>query len=180
MTTLSTFLSGLFNKPKVHTANKPKVHTAKHTQPTKVHRIYHIKEHEALRLKAYLPTPHDVWTIGYGHTKTAKEGMVITEKEAMRLLREDLDWVEDVIEKLVKVRLSQMQYDALASFIFNLGEYNFRSSTLLRKLNAYDYVGAAKEFPRWNKQRQGGKLVVLRGLTRRREEEMNLFLEGTQ
>ncbi|WP_173506474.1 lysozyme, partial [Marinobacterium sp. xm-m-383] len=77
------------------------------------------------------------------------------------------------------VPLTQPQYDALASFIFNLGGANFRTSTLLRKLNAYDYVGAADEFLRWNKQRQGGQMVVLRGLTKRREEERALFLEGT-
>ncbi|NRP53829.1 MULTISPECIES: lysozyme [unclassified Marinobacterium] len=148
-------------------------------KPTRVERIDLIKKHEGLRLKAYLPTPYDVWTIGYGHTKTAYEGLVITERQAEKLLRQDLKWVRDNIAKEVKVPLTQPQYDALASFIFNLGGANFRTSTLLRKLNAYDYVGAADEFLRWNKQRQGGQMVVLRGLTKRREEERALFLEGT-
>ncbi len=149
-------------------------------QPTRVSRIDLIKKHEALRLKAYLPTAHDVWTIGYGHTHTAKRGMVITKARAEQLLRIDLTWVRNVIAKEVKVPLSQPQYDALASFIFNLGGANFKSSTLLRKLNASDYRGAADQFLRWDKQRQNGRMVRLRGLTRRRQEERELFLEGTR
>jgi GH24 family phage-related lysozyme (muramidase) len=148
-------------------------------KPTRVERIDMIKKHEALRLVAYLPTPHDVWTIGWGHTATARAGMKITKVQAETLLRRDLAWVRDVIAKRVKVPLTQPQYDALASFIFNLGEANFKASTLLKKLNAYDYVGTADQFPRWNKQRQGYQLVVLRGLTKRRAEERALFLEGT-
>ena len=144
--------------------------------PKGVRDIDHIKKWEALRLKAYLPTPNDVPTIGYGHTKTAKMGMVITEKDAERLLRADLDWVEEALEELVEVPLSQPQYDALASFVFNIGRTGFAKSTLLRKLNASDYVGAAEEFPRWNKQK--GK--VLKGLTRRRTDEREMFLRGTQ
>lgn len=131
-----------------------------------------IKDHEKLRLKAYLPTPDDVWTIGWGHTKTAKPGMVITEAEAERLLRDDLNWVEIAIADLVKVPLTQTQYDALASFIFNIGRTQFSNSTMLKLLNAKDYEGAAAQFPRWNKQK--GK--VLAGLTKRRNQEQQLFL----
>lgn len=152
----------------------------KHVQPTKVERIDEIKKWEALRLRAYLPTPHDVWTIGYGHTSTAYEGMTISEKQAEKLLRQDLAWVREALAEHVKVPLSQEQYDALASFVFNLGAANFKSSTLLRKLNAMDYLGASDEFLKWNKQRQNGRLVVLRGLTRRRKHERELFLEGTK
>lgn len=137
--------------------------------------IDHIKRWEQLRLVAYMPTPNDVPTIGYGHTGTARMGMRITEAEAERLLRQDLDWVEDTIHDLVKVPLSQPQFDALASFIFNIGRSQFSTSTLLRVLNASDYVGAAKQLPRWNKQK--GK--VLRGLTRRRADEKMMFLKGT-
>lgn len=131
-----------------------------------------IKEFEGLRLTAYLPTADDVWTIGYGHTKTAKPGMVITEKKAEELLRGDIRWVEEALAKHVKVPLNQNQYDALASFVYNLGETNFAKSTLLRKLNGNDFVGAADQFLRWNKQ--GRK--VLAGLTRRRTRERELFL----
>jgi len=148
-------------------------------QPVKVERIDNIKRWEALRLKAYKPTAYDVWTIGYGHTATAKRGMVITEAQAEKLLREDLAWVRKVIATQVDVPLTQHQYDALASFIFNLGGANFASSTLKKRINASDMVGAADEFPKWNKQRQNGKLVVLRGLTRRRAHERKLWLEGT-
>ena len=157
---------------------KPK--PVKHVQPTSVERIDMIKKHESLRLEAYLPTPHDVWTIGWGHTSTAKKGMSITTPQAEKLLRNDLAWVREVLAKDVKVPLSQPQYDALASFVFNLGGANLRSSTLLKKLNAKDYVGAADELLKWDKQRQNGKMVKLRGLTKRRKEERELFLSGTE
>ncbi len=137
-----------------------------------------IKRHEGLRLQAYLPTPNDKWTIGYGHTKTAQKGMVITEARAEELLKQDLAWVEDCIKRLVKVPLTQNQYDALASLIFNIGEGNFSKSTVLRKLNEKDYEGAASAFTMWNKQRNKstGEMDVLKGLTKRREEERKLFL----
>ena len=132
-----------------------------------------IKKSEGLRLEAYLPTPNDVWTIGYGHTKTAQPGMKITTKGAESLLVHDLAWVENVVNDAVKVPLSQNQYDALCSFVYNLGGTNFRSSTLLRVLNKGDYKGAADQLLRWDKQK--GK--TLRGLTIRRKEERELFLK---
>lgn len=136
-----------------------------------------IKDHEALRLTAYLPTKNDVWTIGWGHTKTAKQGMVITEVQAEQLLRDDLIWVEATIDNLVKVNLTQNQRDALGSLIFNIGATNFSKSTVLRKLNAKDYLGAADAFLMWDKQKdkQTGQMLVLKGLTRRRQQERNLF-----
>lgn len=76
---------------------------------------------------------------------------------------------------MVEVPLNQNQFDALASFTYNLGETNLSSSTLLKKLNAKDYTGASNEFLKWN--RAGGK--VLNGLVRRREAERNLFLKKT-
>lgn len=138
-----------------------------------------IKDHEKLRLTAYLPTKNDVWTIGWGHTKTAKQGMVITEAQAEQLLRQDLDWVEATIKRLVKVPLKQNQFDALASLIFNIGGGAFTKSTVLRKLNAGDYKGAADAFLMWDKQRdrQTGQMTKLRGLTIRRNEERALFNE---
>ena len=139
--------------------------------PTGLHDVELIKESEGLRLEAYLPTPDDVWTIGYGHTKTAKKGMVITRKGAEALLLHDLKWVETAIDTHVQVPLNQNQYDALASFIYNVGATAFRKSTMLRLLNASDYEGAADQFPRWNKQK--GK--VLNGLTTRRQKEQTLF-----
>lgn len=131
-----------------------------------------IKEFEGLQLKAY-KCPAGVWTIGYGHTKTAREGMKITERGAEELLRHDLVWVEEAINKNVRVPLNQNQYDALASWVYNLGGTNLRTSTLLKKLNAKDYYGAGQEMLRWNKA--GGK--VLKGLTRRREAEVALWTQ---
>lgn len=148
-------------------------------QPTRLENIEHIKKWEGLRLKAYMPTPHDKWTIGYGHTGTAKAGMVITEAKAEKLLRKDLAWVRKTIKDLVAVPLTQPQYDALAGLIFNIGRTNFANSTVLRCLNASDMVGAANAFLMWDKQRQNGELVVLRGLVRRRKEEKEMFLDGT-
>ena len=129
-----------------------------------------IKHFEGCYLTAYL-CPANVWTIGYGHTKTAKQGMVITQEEADRLLEQDVAWVKAAVIGAVKVPLTANQTSALYSFVFNVGAGAFRSSTLLRKLNAGDYTGAQGQFRRWNKA--GGK--VLRGLTRRRAAEAKLF-----
>lgn len=131
-----------------------------------------IKEHEGLRLKAYLPTKNDVWTIGWGHTHTARKGMTITEKQAQELLESDVRWVEEALRKHVKAPLNQNQFDALGSFVFNVGQTNFSGSTLLRKLNQANYLGAADEFPKWKYQ----KGVVLQGLVKRRAQERELFV----
>lgn len=146
---------------------------------TKLRNIDLIKAHEGLRLNAYMPTPNDVWTIGYGHTKTAKQGMKITPAQAEDLLYSDLAWVEQVIASKVKVPLTQNQYDALASLIFNIGGTAFGRSTVLKRLNAGDYKGAADAFLMWDKQKDKatGKMKALKGLTRRREEERSLFLK---
>ena len=130
-----------------------------------------IQHYEGLRLKAYF-CPGNVWTIGYGHTKGVQEGDRITEAEADRLLRIDLDEYEEAVNNLVDVDLNQNQFDALVSFTFNLGAGNLKRSTLLKKLNAGDYHGAAEEFPRWNKS--NGR--VLPGLVKRRSAERLLFL----
>jgi len=129
-----------------------------------------VKSHEGLRLKAYL-CPAGVWTIGYGHTRTAKRGMVITAEKAEDLLLEDLVEAEDAVSSMVDVPLSQGQFDALVSFVFNLGSGNFKTSTLRRKLNAGDYAGASVEFGRW--VYSSGK--KLGGLIKRRAEERALF-----
>jgi lysozyme len=138
----------------------------------KIKNISLIKKHEGLRLEAYLPTPNDVWTIGYGHTHTTKQGQKITEAQAETLLRKDIAWAEEAVNESVVVPLTQNQFDALVSFVFNVGAGAFGSSTLLRLLNSKDYEGAANQFLRWNKQ----KGVALKGLTKRREEERKLFL----
>jgi lysozyme len=132
-----------------------------------------IKNWEELRLEAYLPTPNDEWTIGWGHTHGVEKGDVITKAQAQSYFDADVAWAEAAVNKSVKVGLTQHQFDALVSFVFNIGETDFKTSTLLRKLNAGDYEGAANELPRWKYQ----KGEVLRGLVRRRAEEMEYFLE---
>ncbi|HDC4354695.1 MULTISPECIES: lysozyme [Enterobacter cloacae complex] len=135
-----------------------------------------IKEFEGCKLTAYQDSV-GVWTIGYGWTqpvdgKPIRAGMTIKQETAERLLKTGLVSYESDVCRLVKVGLTQGQFDALVSFTYNLGARSLSTSTLLRKLNAGDYATAADEFLRWNKA--GGK--VLNGLTRRREAERALFL----
>ncbi|HAV1944145.1 TPA: lysozyme [Enterobacter hormaechei subsp. steigerwaltii] len=135
-----------------------------------------IKQFEGCKLTAYQDSV-GVWTIGYGWTqpvdgKPIRAVMTIKQETAERLLKTGLVSYESDVSRLVKVGLTQGQFDALVSFTYNLGARSLSTSTLLRKLNAGDYAGAADEFLRWNKA--GGK--VLNGLTRRREAERALFL----
>ena len=135
-----------------------------------------IKQFEGCKLTAYQDSV-GVWTIGYGWTqpvdgKPIRAGMTIKQETAERLLKTGLVSYESDVSRLVKVGLTQGQFDALVSFTYNLGARSLSTSTLLRKLNAGDYAGAADEFLRWDKA--GGK--VLNGLTRRREAERALFL----
>ena len=135
-----------------------------------------IKEFEGCKLTAYQDSV-GVWTIGYGWTqpvdgKPIRAGMTIKQETAERLRKTGLVSYESDVSRMVKVGLTQGQFDALVSFTYNLGARSLSTSTLLRKLNAGDYAGAADEFLRWNKA--GGK--VLNGLTRRREAERALFL----
>lgn len=135
-----------------------------------------IKSFEGLQLKAYRDSV-GVLTIGYGWTqpvdgKPLRDGMVIDKPTAERLLKTGVVQYEDAVNKLVKVKITQGQFDALVSFAYNLGIRSLSTSTLLKKLNAGDSAGAADEFPKWNKA--GGK--ILTGLVRRREAERALFL----
>lgn len=134
-----------------------------------------LKAHEGLRLFAYLD-PVGVWTIGYGHTKDVSPGQHISPSVAEEFLRQDLSWAEDCVNNSVKVSLSQNQFDALVSFVFNVGVGAFQDSTLLRQLNAGNYSEAAEEFLRWDKGTINGEKVVLPGLVTRRKAEQKLFL----
>ncbi|HEV2800520.1 MAG TPA: lysozyme [Pyrinomonadaceae bacterium] len=133
--------------------------------------------------------PVGIYTIGWGHAIVWGNGFLktstpnakaiakqlypngLTREEAEELLRNDIRAHSIPVEGLIKVPVTDNQFAALVSFAFNLGVNNLRNSTLLRKLNARDYDGAALEFQKWNKA--GGK--VLKGLTRRREAEATLF-----
>lgn len=132
-----------------------------------------IKHFEGLFLEAYRD-PVGIWTIGYGHTATAKKGMKVTEKQAEKLLKDDLKDAERAVKTLVTSALTDGQHSALVSFTFNLGAGNLSASTLLKRVNDGDMAGAADEFPKW--RLAGGK--VLPGLVRRRKSERHLFLTG--
>ena len=130
-----------------------------------------IKRFEGLRLSAYW-CPAGVKTIGYGHTRGVTMGMRITKPQANEFLLDDVALAERDIDELVKVPLSQNQFDALVDFVFNLGAEEFAESTLLKKLNARDYAGAANEFSKWVYSDH----VKLPGLVKRRAAERELFL----
>lgn len=130
-----------------------------------------IKRFEGLRNRAYKCSA-GVWTIGYGHTKGVKAGQTVTTQQAEELLNADLKNFEDWVNKLVKVELTQGQFDALVSFCFNLGPGALDSSTLLKLVNQEKFALAADQFKRWNKA--GG--VELSGLTKRRLAERDLFV----
>lgn len=137
-----------------------------------------IKGYEGLRMSAHY-APSEQWTVGYGHVSTARHGMHVTEGDAERLLREDVKPIETLISSTVRAPLNQNEHDALASLIFNIGEENWRRSSVLRKLNAGDKLAAAQGFEMWNKARINGELVALDGLVRRRAAEKSLFLMPT-
>lgn len=132
-----------------------------------------VKEAEGLRLSAYL-CPAGIPTIGYGHTKGVKLGDTCTKEQAEEWLENDFFMAKNDVRAVVKVPLRENQLDALASFVFNLGVRKLIQSTLLKKLNAGDYSGAAAEFDKWV---FAGK-VKLNGLIKRRAKERQLFEEN--
>ena len=132
-----------------------------------------IKEFEGLRLKAY-KCPGGVWTIGYGHTAGVKPGIVITKAQAEEYLKADLIAFERYLNGL-GLALNQNQFDALVSFIYNVGTGNFSSSTLLRKIRVNPQDNSIMdEFLRW----VYSKGRVLPGLQRRRLAEMKLYFSN--
>lgn len=129
-----------------------------------------LQAHEGLRLTAYRDAG-GVWTIGYGSTSGVRRGMTISYDQAVLRLYQDLDDAEATVNSRVTVPLTQPQFDALVSLVFNIGGGAFRKSTLLQKLNAGDYAGASNQFRRWVK----AKGRVLPGLVTRRAAERALF-----
>jgi len=136
-----------------------------------------IKELESFRSKAY-PDPESKdglpITIGYGRAHGVSLGDVCTPAQAEQWLREDVQDAEDCINAHVTVPLSQHAYDALVSFIYNLGCGEFERSTLLKLLNQGDRIGAANEFHKW--VYAGGRISG--GLRSRREREAHVFAKG--
>ena len=136
-----------------------------------------IKQFEGFRKDAYI-CPAGVPTIGYGATtwgngQKVKLGEIVSMTIAEKLLTVDL---EKRSKSLAGLKINQNQFDALISFVYNLGIGAFRGSTLFRKVQQNpDDPTIRAEFMKWNKARVGGKLVELRGLTRRRDAEANLY-----
>ncbi|EPS4685159.1 lysozyme [Salmonella enterica subsp. enterica] len=130
-----------------------------------------IRAHEGVKLAAY-QDGGGVWTIGYGHTRGVKQGQVINHEQADEFLNNDLRQVESCISERVTVALNQNQFDALVSFVFNVGRQAFSDSTLLKKLNEDNYRAAADQFTRW--VYDNDKFV--QGLYNRRVAERDLFL----
>ena len=134
-----------------------------------------IKKFEGCELEAY-QCAAGVWTIGYGYTKDVKEGDVWSEEKADFMLWRELDdEYEHYINSLVTAPINQCQFDALVSWVYNLGPANLKASTLLKKLNAGEYNEVPAQIKRWNKATVNGDRKVLPGLTRRREAEALMF-----
>ncbi len=135
-----------------------------------------IKEFEGFSANAYL-CPAKIPTIGYGNTfysdgRKVKLGEQISKSDALELLEivANKDFA-DKIFSAIKVPVAQNQFDAMVSLAYNIGTGSFLKSTLLKKVNAGDFIGASEEFLKWNKS--GGKELL--GLTRRRKREQDLF-----
>jgi lysozyme len=132
------------------------------------------KEFEACRLTAY-KDQGGIWTIGYGHTgPEVKEGLIITQAQADDLLDADIASAVGCVRRLVQSAIRQNQFDALVDFVFNLGCSSLAESTLLRYVNEGRFEEAANELLRWNHVHG----AVVKGLTKRRQAEADLFKKG--
>lgn len=131
-----------------------------------------IKKFEGLRLQAYR-CPAGILTIGYGHTRNVKEGDKITADIAEKLLDEDLISIERFLNSL-KLNINQNQFDALVSFIYNVGIGNFLKSTLLQKIKTDPNDKTIEQ--EFMKYRFANK-IELTGLIRRRKEEVKLYFK---
>ena len=134
-----------------------------------------IKSFEGLRQTA-ARLPDGRWTLGYGHTFSAREGARVTQEDADALLRFDLLPIVDALNNMVLIPLDQNQFDALVSFCFNIGVDNFAASTVLKRVNEGRMTEAALAMDAWRSAEFNGQTYVLAPLIRRRAAEKNLFL----
>lgn len=138
-----------------------------------------VKSFEGFRSYAYIDSS-GLPVIGYGQTvvngTTAQLGQFISRSQADRALEQELGHIQKLVKAKIEVDLNPYQLGALTSLVYNAGTIVITDSTLSRKLNAGDYIGASNEFVRWNKANRGGELVEFPGLTKRRLAEQKLFL----
>lgn len=134
-----------------------------------------IKRFEGYRSKA-AKLADGRWTIGYGHTLTAREGAEVSEKDAEALLLYDLIAVAHAVNESVYTPLNQNQFDALCCFAFNIGLENFRKSSVLRRINEGQMLQAACGMELWRKADFEGERIIIDALVRRRAAEKTLFL----
>jgi lysozyme len=170
---LENHLTAHLNKPNIH----PK---SSQSQPVSAKAINFVKEFEGFESEAYIDTDGTP-VIGYGFSRIADQpvqiGDRISPRQADAALNKQLKVIQQELNQVIKVELSDRQLSALASLAFNIGVDFVKNSTLIRKLNAGDYNGAANEFLRWDKANIGGDLIQMPGLIRRRQAERELFLE---
>lgn len=135
-----------------------------------------IKRFEGLRTEAYL-CPAGRWTIGYGHTSGVKEGQAnITPQRAETLLAQDVGFIERRLETRLDAILTDNQFSALVSFVFNLGFEG--ASRQIQRINSGLMADVEAHWLLYCKVRQGGRLVPLRGLLDRRIAELKLWRAG--
>ena len=137
-----------------------------------------IKSHEALRRKAYQDSKGK-WTIGWGHTKGVKPGDVITREQAEQFIRDDFAWVErtlnaDLVAGRDNPLVTQNEFDALCSLVFNIGSQAYLESTVRRKIKQGDKMAAARAFKMWVYSEH----KFIQGLANRRADETRLFLQS--
>jgi lysozyme len=128
------------------------------------------EQFEGCRLDSYQDSA-GVWTVGFGHTLGVQPGQTITQLQAEAFLLQDMQRAVKYVNMLVKVPLTQGEFDALVDFAFNVGCGALADSTLLKLLNAGDYSGAANQFDAWD--HAAGQVVA--GLLRRRQAETDEF-----
>jgi lysozyme len=134
-----------------------------------------IKSFEGLRHRA-ARLPDGRFTVGYGHTRSAREGAEVDEADAEALLRYDLQPVEAAVNACIYTPLTQNQYDALVAFAFSVGVETFRGSNVLRRVNEGDLLAAAAALESWRRAEFEGEVIVVDALIRRRAAEKALFL----
>lgn len=140
-----------------------------------------IVKFEGLKLRPY-KCPAGLWTVGFGtligdgKTLPPEWNRTFTFDECVELLQKELRGKERGVLRLVRRPLAQNEFDALVSFVYNLGLGCFQRSTIRQKLNRGDKEGAMRTLLKYNKARVNGVLTELRGLTRRRQAEAKLFL----